>query len=158
MQLSAELQCGFFGKLPVLGDFLSRRLGQGFLEPWDQWLRQSVAIAREQLGIHWDGWYTNSAPWRFALEAGVAGPRPVIGALLASSDRVGRQFPLTVAVELPHAYGALELATTLSDWFEAAEALLRAGTTGAHDAQSFDAAVSALPAMLDPAVAAAAAA
>lgn len=158
MQLSTELQCGFFGKLPVLGDFLSRRLSQGFLEPWDQWLRQSVAIAREQLGVHWDGWYTNSAPWRFALEAGVAGPRPVIGVLLASNDRVGRQFPLTLAVELPHTYGALELATTLSGWFEAAEALLRAGTSGAYDAQSFDAAISALPAMLDPAVAAAAAA
>ncbi|HEV2701596.1 MAG TPA: type VI secretion system-associated protein TagF [Steroidobacteraceae bacterium] len=156
--MSAELQCGFFGKLPVLGDFLSRRLSQGFLEPWDQWLRQSVAIAREQLGVHWDAWYRNAAPWRFALEAGVAGPRPVIGALLASSDRVGRQFPLTLAVELPHGYGALELATTLEHWFETAEALLLAGTTGGYEAQAFDAAVCAMPAVLDPALPDAAAA
>ncbi|HTY92390.1 MAG TPA: type VI secretion system-associated protein TagF [Steroidobacteraceae bacterium] len=158
MQLSAEQQAGFFGKLPVLGDFLSRRLTQGFLEPWDQWLRQCVATAREQLGVHWNAWYGNSAPWRFALEAGVAGPRPVVGALLASTDRVGRQFPLTLASELPQGYGAVELATTLGHWFEAAEGLLLAGSAGAYETQAFDAAVCALPPVIDPMAPAAAAA
>ncbi len=43
-----------------------------------------------------------SAPiWRFTLDAGVAGPQAALGVLMPSVDRVGRQFPLTLAALLP---------------------------------------------------------
>ena len=38
-----------------------------------------------------------SAPiWRFTLSAGLAGPDAMLGVLMPSMDRVGREFPLTL--------------------------------------------------------------
>jgi type VI secretion system protein ImpM len=146
--MSESVQVGFFGKLPVLGDFLSRRLGPDFVEPWDQWLQQAMHMARAQAGGAWNELYTQAAPWRFALEAGVCGGSPVLGVLLPSNDRVGRQFPLTVACPLPTGLGALEVAAGSEAWFAATEALLERAVGGAMDVADFDLAVTDLAATL----------
>ena len=39
--------------------------------------------------------------WRFALPSGIAGAAPMIGVVMPSVDRVGRQFPLTLMTDLP---------------------------------------------------------
>ena len=41
--------------------------------------------------------------WRFALAPGVAGPLPMLGVMMPSVDRVGRQFPLTLAAPMAEA-------------------------------------------------------
>jgi type VI secretion system protein ImpM len=146
--MTETVQVGFFGKLPVLGDFLSRRLGPDFVEPWDQWLQQAMHMARAQSGGAWDELYTQAAPWRFALEAGVCGGSPVLGVLLPSNDRVGRQFPLTVACPLPTGLGALEVAAGSEAWFAATEALLERAVGGGMDLAAFDLAVTDLAATL----------
>ncbi len=52
-----------------------------------------------------DAWLT--APvWRFSLPPGACGPDPVLGLMLPSVDRVGRGYPLTVAVVFPGCQGA----------------------------------------------------
>ncbi len=66
--------------------------------PWDAWLQDGMATARERLGDRagrtlWDG----APPWRFALPAGACGPDAVVGVLLPSEDMVGRRFPITLA-------------------------------------------------------------
>ena len=33
--MNAVLQQGFYGKLPVIGDFVTRRLPKAFVEAWD---------------------------------------------------------------------------------------------------------------------------
>ena len=38
---------GWYGKLPALGDFASRRLPPEFVEPWDRWLAAGLAAWRE---------------------------------------------------------------------------------------------------------------
>jgi type VI secretion system protein ImpM len=38
---------GWFGKLPSLGDFASRRLPDAFVSRWDRWLQGGLARARE---------------------------------------------------------------------------------------------------------------
>ena len=43
---------GFYGKIPLLGDFVSRRLPRHFIEPWDSWLQSAFAASREQLGVN----------------------------------------------------------------------------------------------------------
>jgi type VI secretion system protein ImpM len=144
--MTETVQVGFFGKLPVLGDFLSRRLGPDFVEPWDQWLQQAMHMGRAQVG--WNELYTQAAPWRFALEAGVCGGSPVLGVLLPSNDRVGRQFPLTVACALPTGLGALEVAAGSEAWFAATEALLERAVGARMDLAAFDLAVTDLEATL----------
>ncbi|MCK5122292.1 MAG: DUF2094 domain-containing protein, partial [Methylococcales bacterium] len=32
-----SLELGFYGKLPSVGDFVSRRLSQDFISSWDVW-------------------------------------------------------------------------------------------------------------------------
>ncbi len=89
---------GVFGKIPTLGDFLRVGLPVSFVTRWDEWLQQEMSRARETLGSSWNDAYLSAPIWRFTLPAGAAGPRPVSGVLLPSVDRVGRQYPLTLAV------------------------------------------------------------
>src|ERR1043165_7880768 len=44
---------GWYGKMPCLGDFASRRLTPDFITPWDAWLQRSIATSRQQLGEQW---------------------------------------------------------------------------------------------------------
>jgi type VI secretion system protein ImpM len=88
---------GWFGKIPALGDFVSRRLPIEFIEPWDNWLSEELFAAREKLGENWLESYLKAPIWRFALMPGALDPGPWYGVLMPSVDRVGRQFPLTFA-------------------------------------------------------------
>lgn len=89
---------GFFGKVPSHGDFVSRRLPEAFLQPWDRWLQGGLQCSRERLGERWLEVYLCSPVWRFALAGGVCGESGWAGVMIPSVDRVGRYFPLTVAV------------------------------------------------------------
>ncbi|MGZ5133186.1 MAG: type VI secretion system-associated protein TagF [Caldimonas sp.] len=95
---------GWYGKLPSLGDFASRRLEADFIEPWDLWLGESLQAHRRSLGEAWLDAYLNSPPWRFLLSPGVLPgvdpARVLAGVLLPSVDRVGRYFPLTIAAAI----------------------------------------------------------
>ena len=91
---------GAFGKMPALGDFFRLDLGAGFIEPWDGWLQGSIVAMRSLLAERWQGCFMSAPFWRFTLSAGLAGPEVMLGVLMASVDRVGRQFPLTLACAL----------------------------------------------------------
>jgi type VI secretion system protein ImpM len=95
---------GWYGKLPTLGDFASRRLDPDFIEPWDVWLGEGLAAQREALGDDWLDAYLSSPSWRFVLMPGVLSPQQnqaMAGVLMPSVDRVGRYFPLTLATPMP---------------------------------------------------------
>ena len=91
---------GAFGKIPALGDFLRMDLSAGFVQPWDEWLQTGIIDVKESLGERWTETYMSAPIWRFTLPQGVAGPQAMSGILMASVDRVGRQYPLTLAA--PH--------------------------------------------------------
>ncbi|UCE30381.1 MAG: type VI secretion system-associated protein TagF [Burkholderiales bacterium] len=88
---------GWYGKLPAAGDFLSRRVPASFVAGWDAWLSRGIVHGREALGEAWPEAFMTFPPWRFALSPGVVDAQAWVGLLLPSVDRVGRQFPLTVA-------------------------------------------------------------
>jgi type VI secretion system protein ImpM len=90
--------CGFYGKLPSQGDFVSRRLPWEFTSGWDDWLQRGLHASRAALGERWLALYLSAPVWRFQLAAGACGPQGWRGFFFASVDRVGRYFPLTVAV------------------------------------------------------------
>ncbi len=112
---------GFYGKVPTVGDFVSRRLSRNFIDPWDKWLQAAITCSRNQLKELWLDAYLISPVWRFALAEGVAGPLPCVGILMPSVDKVGRYFPLTLAAFLPAQSNVFELAGGPQKWFEAAE-------------------------------------
>lgn len=112
---------GWYGKIPALGDFASRRLPPGFISVWDAWLQRGLAASRASLKDRWLDVYLNGPIWRFALLPGVYGDHGWVGIMMPSVDKVGRHFPLTIALELePHP----EIITTLftaEAWFAAIE-------------------------------------
>ena len=88
---------GWFGKLPNLGDFASRRLPASFIGPWDVWLQAGLAAARDELGARWLDVYLVAPVRRFCVAPGIIDASAWTGILMPSVDRVGRHFPLTIA-------------------------------------------------------------
>lgn len=91
---------GWYGKLPSLGDFASRRLPPEFIEAWDDWLAAGLAGWREREPEAWLDHYLAGPSWRFLLMPGVLPSGCWTGVLMPSVDRVGRYFPLTLAQPL----------------------------------------------------------
>jgi type VI secretion system protein ImpM len=114
---------GWYGKIPALGDFASRRLKPEFIAGWDSWLQHSIAASRALLGERWLDCYLTSPIWRFALLPGAFDASAWAGLLMASVDKVGRHFPLTLALEIdPDACpDPLAAALGAQDWYAALE-------------------------------------
>lgn len=91
---------GLYGKLPSQGDFVSRRLPWDFIAAWDDWLQQGLAVANAADPSGWLEAYLSAPIWRFQLRPGIAGAQGWIGVWMPSVDRVGRHFPLTLAMPL----------------------------------------------------------
>jgi type VI secretion system protein ImpM len=88
---------GWFGKIPALGDFVVRRLPQRFVQPWDEWLAKELFDAAEEWADAWPALYRRAPITCFSLSAGVLDEHTWCGVLVPSFDRVGREFPLTIA-------------------------------------------------------------
>ncbi|VDC33324.1 type VI secretion system-associated protein TagF [Pseudogemmobacter humi] len=101
LTMAGETAFGAYGKIPALGDFFRFGLAPDFIAAWDRWLQAGIPAARMGLGERWQGAYMSAPIWRFTLAPGVAGRAGAEGVLMASVDRVGRQFPLTLARALP---------------------------------------------------------
>jgi type VI secretion system protein ImpM len=95
---------GWYGKLPALGDFASRRLDDEFIRVWDDWLQRGVGTLRNSLGEDtWLDAYLAAPIWNFALFPGVLHPSlGFAGVLMSSADRVGRYFPLTLCTPVSY--------------------------------------------------------
>jgi type VI secretion system protein ImpM len=107
---------GWFGKLPNLGDFASRRLPASFIGPWDAWLQGGLAAAREELGARWLDVYLVAPVRRFCVAPGVIDAQAWTGILMPSVDRVGRHFPLTIVQPTARVKAA---------WYAAVDAVAR---------------------------------
>ncbi|NML13621.1 type VI secretion system-associated protein TagF [Azohydromonas caseinilytica] len=118
---ATENLAGWYGKLPHLGDFASRRLPGSFIAGWDEWLRHGLASAREALGPRWLDGYLVAPIVRFWVAPGLLGASSWAGLLMPSVDRVGRHFPLTVAQPGP----TLAQAQAAPGWFDALDAAAR---------------------------------
>jgi type VI secretion system protein ImpM len=106
---------GWFGKIPNLGDFASRRLPDDFVRRWDHWLQTGLAHARSGLGEDWQGIYLVAPILRFWVGPGTLGNGAWAGLVMPSVDRVGRHFPLTLA----QPFATLAAALAARDWFAA---------------------------------------
>ena len=112
---------GWYGKLPSLGDFASRRLPVEFVKRWDAWLQDVVPASREALAENWLDTYLTMPIWRFTFLPGLVGQSGWAGVLMPSVDRVGRHFPLTVAMAMPTHAAAAYAVFEGADWFAGLE-------------------------------------
>ncbi|OUL98114.1 type VI secretion system-associated protein TagF [Variovorax sp. JS1663] len=130
----------WWGKLPARGDFVGRGLPPRWRSDWDGWLQRGLALAATQL----DGPALRErlrafAPWRY-----LALPAPGetwSGIIVASHDRVGRSFPLTLAERLAAPAPPHESAARLASLLDAA----------AESPEALEAAIDALPPRTTPA-------
>jgi type VI secretion system protein ImpM len=99
---------GAFGKMPSLGDFFRVDVAPSFVDPWDRWLQEAILAAKGALGERWQDCYFSAPIWRFTLAAGNTGAAAMLGVMMMSVDRVGRQFPLTLATPLPDGVDAVQ--------------------------------------------------
>ena len=113
--------CGGFGKIASAGDFIRFGMSPQFVKIWDGWLQAGIAACRETLGGRWQDSYFSAPVWRFTVPAGLAGPTPALGVMMPSVDRVGRQFPLTLAVSVRTPQPLAELHFSNTNTFEAME-------------------------------------
>jgi type VI secretion system protein ImpM len=113
---------GWFGKIPNLGDFASRRLPNDFVHHWDHWLQTGLAQARSDLGQAWQGIYLVAPILRFWVGPGTVGNNGAwAGLVMPSVDRVGRHFPLTLA----RPFASLAAALAAREWFAALDRAAR---------------------------------
>jgi type VI secretion system protein ImpM len=136
---------GWYGKMPCLGDFASRRLTPEFITPWDAWLQRSIATSRQQLGEQWLDIYLTSPMWRFVLAPGVCDERACAGLLVPSVDKVGRYFPLTLVQPLEKADSNLVHLLGMQDWFAGLERIGLAALNVDYSAAELEAALAEHP-------------
>lgn len=140
---------GWYGKIPYLGDFASRRLPQQFVNAWDDWLQHSLVASRSQLGTHWLHIYLNSPIWRFILLPRVIDDAFWTGLIMPSVDKVGRHFPLSLAVALDPEPGLVTTIIAAQDWFESLEETSLAALDTQFSTQDLEARLEAIPFPLD---------
>jgi type VI secretion system protein ImpM len=129
---------GVYGKLPVLGDFISRRLPARFVQTWDAWLQEALSTSRQQLATEWLEIYLYSPIWRFILSAGNCGPTAWAGVLMPSVDRVNRYFPLTLAVSIAAQNALPSLFVAAASWFDKLEQLALSALEDEVNLDDFD--------------------
>ncbi len=132
------MAAGFFGKVPSYGDFVARRFPAALRPIWDAWLQESITASRTRLGAEWKPVWLSSPLWHFALGAAVAGGEAAVGVLIPSVDRVGRQFPLTIAQSLPADVDLLATLAGADAWFDRLDALARSALASGFDLDAFD--------------------
>lgn len=100
-----------FGKIPQHGDFVRRNASGGVVQAMDAWLQQGIYAARNRYGGRFDAAYDRAGAACFCFAPPESGAM-LVGVLQPSRDRVGRRFPLLVALSselapaatVPHRY------------------------------------------------------
>ena len=90
---SVIAEFGFFGKIPALGDFVTRSLPREQVGLADEWMQHGLFTLRS-ISEAWMDSYLVAPVWQFVLPAGIWSPAPLCGVLMPSVDRVGRYFPV----------------------------------------------------------------
>jgi type VI secretion system protein ImpM len=115
---------GYFGKTPILGDFIKYNLPRSFIEPWDDWLQSAIYQSKEELQTLWLDYFLTSPIYFFALTPGICDENSWLGLIMPSVDSAGRYFPLTLCRPVNEQANPF---TTLSSnlvWCDKAEQLL----------------------------------
>lgn len=141
-----DFTSGCYGKIPVAGDFVARRIPGAFCDAWGAWLQGALQGARARLGSRWPEDFLSMTVWRFVVAGGVLAPNAWAGVMAPSVDSVGRYFPLTLASALPS--DPLDVVATLfaaRRWFDDMEQIAFSAIGPHADVAALDAHTAARP-------------
>jgi len=113
------MAAGYFGKLPMRGDFIQRNMSAEFIHTWDNWLQSVIATSRHNLGHQWLNHYLVSPIWHYLIPQQAQTYQ--LGVMLPSVDKVGRYFPFTISVNVTPQSDAAQIIKKNCDWFSMAE-------------------------------------
>jgi type VI secretion system protein ImpM len=118
-QRAAHDPPGWFGKVPMLGDFAHRRLPMNIVARCDEWLSGCLATSRQELADGWLPLYLAAPLWCFAWAPRVADASWWFGVLMPSVDGVGRYFPLIICRDAVTPPVRAESLSRLAAWYDA---------------------------------------
>lgn len=111
-----------YGKLPAHGDFVTRNCAKEIILSLEKWLLPGLDACQQRWQHGWPDIYLRSPIWRFALSANTVFEFPCLGIVMASVDKSGRHFPLTLILPLDRDAVLFECFDQAQSWFEAIEA------------------------------------
>lgn len=113
---------GFHGKIPSMGDFVTRRLQTTLIDRWDDWMQLCMDFCKRNINDQWNETYMVGPVWRFFFQSGIVGDEAVCGIFFPSVDRVGRYFPFAMFAPLS---GNVVASSIIEQdaWFDRMEAL-----------------------------------
>lgn len=115
---------GFFGKMPSIGDFVSRDLPQEVKIKLDDWFQTGLTHCSETLDVQWDLWYREAPIWHFYFSSGVVDESPWLGLWIASIDSAGRKFPLSLLAPMNQPLTDMTSIYQYDPWFANCEDIL----------------------------------
>jgi len=115
------MTAGYYGKLPLRGDFIQRNISNDFVNTWDNWLQSVIATSHHNLGHSWLDSYLVSPIWRYLIPQ--HGETYQLGIMLPSVDKVGRYFPFTISANITPKSDATRIIRSNRDWFNMAETI-----------------------------------
>lgn len=115
--ITGDASPGWFGKLPCIGDFASRRMAPLTRDAWDQWLSGVLVETREHWADQWLTHYLQAPIWFWLQSPGEHTTQWSAGTLMPSVDQAGRYFPLVIVQPLQRA------PVDVCDWQQLEEAL-----------------------------------
>ena len=119
--MNTSITTGYFGKLPMRGDFIRRNLAPEFIQTWDEWLQSVIDTSRNNLQEQWLNYYLVSPVWRYYFS--LAENDVYTGVVLPSVDKVGRYFPFTVAANVKNSPSFTTFITNNMQWYDTLENL-----------------------------------
>jgi len=113
------MSAGYFGKLPMRGDFIQRNMSAEFVHTWDNWLQSVIATSHHNLGHKWLEHYLVAPIWRYLIPQ--QSETYQLGVMVPSVDKVGRYFPFTISTSITPEIDASRIIGANRDWFDTAE-------------------------------------
>lgn len=108
---------GFHGKIPSVGDFVTKRLQPEFVDKWDIWLQNCISSTKDEITERWTKTYSVAPILRFYLQQGLMNDMAWFGLMIPSVDSVGRQFPFSIFFSVKGNLNHYELMVLKNDWF-----------------------------------------
>lgn len=121
-----------YGKLPIFADFIRHNAGGAEVQQFDQWLQESIYLARQSLGPRWDALFDRLPASRFVYRP-AGSPRFMIGVTVPGTDKAGRKYPFSIfhsADAAPFERDAALLPAAFDGFLEEAQSLAVKGWVG----------------------------
>jgi type VI secretion system protein ImpM len=88
-----EVQAGCFGKLPIYDEFIRHNVSGRAIVELDEWIQQGYSHHSRGMQTHQDQCGLHNNTYHFVFTGSGEGRSSVIGTLMGSVDKSGRQYP-----------------------------------------------------------------